>query len=106
MLSGQLPSPPSLSLSIPGFDRAELIRAIQQQHRPNRLPPVGKTPPATHLLWRLLHPRPSTDDEHALVCHQVLVPGREARVLFAARGILGCRRRFSETPAADLGAEI
>lgn len=46
---------------------------LQQQHRTNRLPAVGKAPARTHLFRRFLYPRPPSNHEHTLLRYQVLV---------------------------------
>ncbi len=54
----------------------------------------AKSTSSPHLLWRILHPRPSADDEHAQLRHQVLEQRRQAGLLPAARGL----------PSGPLGA--
>lgn len=71
------PPPPPFFFLLPF---SQTPTPIQQQHRPNRLSPIRKTPSPTHIFRRLLHPRTPPDHEYPVLRHPLLVPRRQAGV--------------------------
>ena len=78
---------------------------LQQQHRTNSLSTVGKASARAYLFRRLLHPRPSSNHEHALLRHQVLVAGRQESLFPSPRRLSGICGRLFETSTEKLGKE-